>query len=110
MENQEPTPDPDEGLNLEDLRAMHENYRKALQEEFSTQGAETELAAVEGTLSFFRKNARDAAMQIVYLMNNAGSDGVRFQASKYLIECLLRGAVDSKADPVSELIKDLQRQ
>lgn len=61
----------------------------------------------QNSLEYFQKNTPMAAAQIVYLMEHSTSDSTRLNASKYVIECVRRGAVEDASNPVASILRDL---
>ena len=99
-----------EGLTEEEMRARLANYAKAIQEEYETQRAATpEDEVVTSTKEFFRNHIGEAAAQIVYLANNAASETVRLNASKYVIEEANAKSDTGRGSEIDNLLEKLTK-
>ena len=97
------------------IKAMRENYAKALQEEFQRESAlddgldslDDPVSNVEKyTRKFFRQNLPDAAAQIVWLSANSSSDSIRLRASTFIVKEALEDA-RVEGDPIKDLLQSL---
>lgn len=94
-------------LTRESLQAELKRYQDAYKQEFDIAQAEKPENVIDNTLEFFQKNVSVAAAQIVWQAQNSTSDATRLAASKYIIERVFKGAVDSTNDPIREILKGL---
>lgn len=99
-----------------EIKAMRENYAKALQEEFAKEDEQsTALSGLDDPISnvdkytrkFFRQNLPDAAAQIVWLSANSTSDSIRLRASTFIVKEALEDA-RLEGDPIKDLLHSLQ--
>ena len=98
-----------------EIKAMRENYAKALQEEFSREDEQTSISHLDDPISnvdkytrkFFRQNLPDAAAQIVWLSANSSSDSIRLRASTFIVKEALEDA-RLEGDPIKDLLSSLQ--
>lgn len=101
--------DDNDNLDEETLQRKLHEYHAALRSEFEATNvaelAEPEKAEVE-TREFFKKNVPHAAAQIAWLAQNADSETVKLNASKYVIEKAFKDS-EADGDPVTALLKEL---
>jgi hypothetical protein len=97
---------PDNSLNLQ---AELKKYQAAIKQEYENavaSGAGDQSQLEEYTQEYFKKNINMAAAQIAWLAQNAESESVRMNASKYVIErALAQSAKD--ADPIKALLTEI---
>lgn len=84
-------------------------YRKSIEQEYALaeEKAQNVDESVKNAVEYFRKNTQAACAQVVFLMEHSSSDGVRLNASKYVIDRSFRGNSDSPGDPIADILKDL---
>lgn len=94
-----------------ELRDELNSYAEALRQEFEAKQNNTSSAeeTAENTKEFLRKNVHSAAAQVVWLSNNADSESVRLNASKYIVEMATRLENEDK-DPVADIIRQLTKK
>lgn len=90
----------------EDLRLELAKYSKALKEEFETSIAAEPENVAEHSQTYFKAHVPSAIAQLVWLANNAESETVRMNASKYVFEQASKKEEADK-DPVSALLRKL---
>lgn len=85
-------------------------YRNALQQEYEVAENESRSAALT-TQHFHKDHLPEYNAQIYYLAMNADSESVRLSATKYGIDRALieEDALKGQNDPVTELIKSMQK-
>lgn len=91
----------------ETLNNELQKYQKALESEFETKQKEQPEHVVENTLEYFQGHVPNACAQIIFMMQHSTSDATRLAASKYVIDRVFKGMVDSPEDPVKEILKKL---
>jgi hypothetical protein len=86
-----------------------QDYQKALQQEYEIAAKKDDSLEdiAKTTAEFLAKHNPTAAAMVVYLMNNSTSDGVRLNASKYIIETVRNAHKDLPGDPVADILKSL---
>lgn len=90
-------------------------YRKAIEEEFAQESTKvikgTATDVVEDANAFILKSTKRAFSNIILLMDNAESESVRLQASKYVAslgQLLAAREGGATTDPMQELINELR--
>lgn len=94
---------------LEMYEKQMAEYRKSIEEEYERAEAKARSVdeSVNNAVEYFRKNTQAACAQVVFLMEHSSSDGVRLNASKYVIDRSFRGNTDAPGDPIANILKDL---
>lgn len=96
-------------VNDKELENRLQDYHAAIRSEF-----EAKAAVADGTREleeqireFYKNNSVGCAAQIVWLANNASSEGVRFQACKFVIAEGLDAEMRNRESPIEVLMKEL---
>jgi len=96
-------------ITAESLQAELRRYQQAYKEEFDQAQEAHPEQTIDNTLEFFKNNVPMACAQIVWLMENSTSDSTRLASSKYVIDRVFKGMVDSPEDPVRDILAALMK-
>lgn len=102
------TPEHPDHLDQESLQRQLNEYQAAIQAEFEMAQEAKPDDTIENTLEYFQKNVPLACAQIVYLATHSTSDSTRLSASKYIIDRVFKGSVDSPHDPLKAIFDSLR--
>lgn len=94
-------------LTPEELNSALNEYATALRQEMEVKVEKEPESCEAHVREFFQSQVAVLSAQIVWLANNADSETVRLNASKYGIEIAIAAEKDA-ADPIADIIAKLQ--
>lgn len=89
-----------------DIQKELQNYRQALEEEYTAKTEEAPDNTDSHVRDFCRTHVASALAQIVFLMENSDSDTVKMNASKFIVT-EAKDESRKDGDPIAEILRGL---